>query len=235
MRGRNAMLMGWAALLVLGTAAGTTAWMGRAAREQAVLESSAEPLRTPMRETGARGGRFVIGVTNDARTFNPIMSNETSSSDVSDRLFTALTEFDNDAQMPYPVLATSWDVSPDGLTYTWHLRRGARFSDGHPITSEDVLFTFAVAYDSTLHQSIYDLLTFDGRKLQVSAPDSYTVVTRLPKRIALVVPKIGALRILPKHVLEAPWRAGRFASSYGVGTPPESLVTRLFSLFPVCW
>ncbi len=187
--------------------------------------AGAQPMRASMREPGVPGGRFVIGVTNDARTLNPIMSNETSSSEVSDLLFTALTEFDNVTQTPYPVLARSWKVSPDGLTWTWHLRRGARFSDGHPITAADVLFSFAVAYDSTLHQSIYDLLTPHGRKMQVSAPDSYTVVTRIARPHALMVEAVGALRILPRHVLEPAWRAGRFASSYGVGTPPESLVT----------
>jgi peptide/nickel transport system substrate-binding protein len=206
----GAILIGLATLLVLGG-------MGRPA--------SAQPLRATMREPGVPGGRFVIGVTNDARTLNPIMSNETSSSEVSDLLFTALTEFDNITQKPYPVLARSWKVSPDGLTWTWTLRRGARFSDGHPITSEDVLFSFAVAYDSTLHQSIFDLLTPHGQKMRVSAPDSYTVVTRIARPHALMVEAVGSLRILPRHVLERAWREGRFASSYGVGTPPESLVT----------
>jgi peptide/nickel transport system substrate-binding protein len=207
---RKAILIGLATVLALGALPGP---------------SSAQPLRASMREPGVPGGRFVIGVTNDARTLNPIMSNETSSSEVSDLLFTALTEFDNISQKPYPVLARSWKVSPDGLTWTWHLRRGARFSDGHPITAEDVLFSFQVAYDSTLHQSIYDLLTPHGQKMQVSAPDSYTVVTRIARPHALLVEAVGSLRILPRHVLERTWRAGGFASSYGVGTPPESLVT----------
>jgi peptide/nickel transport system substrate-binding protein len=207
---RNAIRMGLVTLLVL---SGMT------------QVSSAQPLRTTMREPGVPGGRFVIGVTSDAKTFNPLMSNDVSSSEVSDRLFTALTEYDNVAQQVHAALARSWESSPDGRTWTWHLRRGARFSDGHPITAEDVLFTFAVAYDSTLHQSIYDLLTPHGQKMQVSAPDSYTVVTRLSEPYAVLVPAVGSLRILPRHVLERAWREGRFASSYGVSTPPESLVT----------
>jgi peptide/nickel transport system substrate-binding protein len=207
---RNAIVTGLCAVLVLGPAA---------------CPASAQSMRTPMPEVGVPGGRFVIGVTNDARTLNPIMSNEANSSDVINRLFTALTEYDNIAQRPCPALARSWDVSRDGLTWTWHLRRGARFSDGHPITAEDVLFSFAVAYDTTLRQSKYELLTPHGRKMQVSAPDSYTVLTRVSRPYALMVPAVGALRILPKHVLEPVWRAGRFESSYGVGTPPESLVT----------
>jgi len=207
---RNAILMGLAAVLVLGGTVGA---------------SSGQPLREPMREPGVPGGRFVIGVTSDAKTLNPIMSNETSSSMVSDRLFTALTEYDNVAQRLRPALALSWVASADGRTWTWHLRRGARFSDGHPITSEDVLFSFAVAYDSTLHQSIYDLLTPHGQRLHVTAPDSYTVVTRAREPHALMAEAVGSLRILPRHVLERAWRAGRFSSSYSVGTPPESLVT----------
>ncbi len=210
LRGLRAAVPACAAAIVLAATAGP---------------GCAQPLRAHMLEPGVPGGRFVIGVTNDAKTFNPIMSNETSSSDVSDRLFTALTEYDNAAQRVIPALARSWETSADGLTWTWHLRRGARFSDGHPVTAADVAFSFAVAYDSTLHQSIYDLLTPGGEPMRVSTPDSYTVVTRIVRPHALMVYAVGALRILPRHVLEPAWRAGRFASSYGTGTPPESLVT----------
>jgi len=209
---RGPQVLGWglAAALALSAAGGP---------------AGAQPSRTPMAATGVFGGRFVIGTISDAKTFNPILSNETSSSDVSDRLFTALTETDNLTRRNRPALARSWEGSRDGLTWTWHLRRGARFSDGHPITSADVLFSFAVAYDSILHPSIQDLLSPHGRRIRVSAPDSYTVVMRLARPHALLVQAVGALRILPRHVLEPAWRSGRFASSYGVGTHPDSLVT----------
>ena len=79
------------------TAGPKALWWGLAAALAlcAAAVAGAQPLRTPMAETGVPGGRFVIGTISDARTFNPILSNETSSSDVSDRLFTALTETDN--------------------------------------------------------------------------------------------------------------------------------------------
>jgi peptide/nickel transport system substrate-binding protein len=205
----------------------TVGWGLAAALAVGVLGGGvgAQPLRTPMVETGVRGGRFVIGTISDARTLNPIVANETSSTDVSNRLFVALTETDNRTRRNRPSLARSWETSGDGLTWTWHLRRGARFSDGHPITSADVLFSFAAACDTTLHLPILELLSPDGRRIRVSAPDSYTVVMRLARPHALLVDAVSALRILPRHVLEPAWRAGRFASCYGVGTPPESLVT----------
>jgi peptide/nickel transport system substrate-binding protein len=200
---------------------------GRAApgRSRPIAGPPLEALRVPMREPGVPGGRFVMVSTSDARTFNPIMSSETSSSDVSDRLFTALATFNNATQEFDPALATRWEQSPDGRTWTFHLRRGARFSDGRPITSADVLFSFAVAYDTTLHPPIQDGLEIHGEPIEIRAPDAGTVVMRIRRPFALMIPTVASLRIVPRHVLEPLWRAGRFASAYGVNTPPESLVT----------
>lgn len=176
-------------------------------------------------EPGEYGGRFVLGQTSSPKTFNAIMATETSTTDVTNLLFTALTDLDYDTHDDFGLLAKSWDISPDGLTYTFHMRRGAAFSDGHPITSEDVLFSFAVAYDDSLHPSIQDLLKFDGKPFGLSAPDSYTVVIVAPKVHPLFTSIVGSLRIMPKHKLDAAFRKGEFASAYGVNTAPNDLVT----------
>src|SRR5204863_6045412 len=138
-----------------------------------------DTLTLPAAEIGSYGGRFVIATTSGPRTFNALLSNEQTSNDVNNQLYAALAAFDNETQQMYPQLAKSWEQSPDGLVWTWHLRRGACFSDGHPITSADVQFMFEMAYDPVLHPSLQDLLQAGGKPFQVTAPDSYTVVTKL--------------------------------------------------------
>jgi len=220
----------WLHAVVLCALGGALAGCGGSPSRASIAWEDPHPLpqdtmTVPLPEIGVHGGRFVIGQTNPPKTFNAIMANETSSSDVTQRLFTTLAEFNNATQETEPSLAKSWDVSDDGLTYTFHLRRGARFSDGHPITSEDVLFSFEVAYDDEIHPSVQDLLMAGGKPFEVTAPDSFTVVTKLAAPYALLVSAVGSLRIMPKHVLEPVYRSGDFASSYAVSTDPDSIVT----------
>ncbi len=123
------------------------------------------------------------------------------------------------------MIAKSWDASPDGLAWTFHLRRGAKFSDGHPITSEDVLFSAQVALDETLHPAVQDMLKLNGKPFEFSAPDPHTVVVKTPAPFATMLIAAGQLEIMPKHVLEGAYKSGNFASSYNVNTPPDQIVT----------
>jgi ABC-type oligopeptide transport system substrate-binding subunit len=66
-------------------------------------------------QAGTYGGRFVIAETSSPKTFNAMMANETSSTDVTDRMFISLTDLDYETQQDYGVLAKSWDMSDDGL------------------------------------------------------------------------------------------------------------------------
>ena len=116
-------------------------------------------------------------------------------------------------------------MAPDGLTWTFHLRKGAAFSDGHPITSEDVLFTFQVAYDTELHPPIQDMLKMGGKPFEVTAPDPYTVVIKTPSPNAALLDVVATAVIVPKHTLEEAFKSGKFASAYNVSTPPDQIVT----------
>ncbi len=184
-----------------------------------------EPFVIDAPSIGKHGGRFVMGSIQNPRTFNAIMANEASSNVINNLTFATLTEFDNATQKSIPWLAKSWEVAPDGLTWTFHLRKGAKFSDGHPITAEDVLFSFQVVFDKTLHPSVQDLLIMGGKPFEVTAPDPYTVVVKTPSPNASLVDNVANVRIMPKHVLEESFKKGDFAAAYNVGTPPDNIVT----------
>ena len=185
----------------------------------------AEPMVINLPSVGRYGGRFVFGETSNPKTFNDIVANEQSSTDITRRLYTALLDFDNAEQKTTPLLASTWECAPDGVTWTFHLRKGAAFSDGHPMTSEDVLFSFQLALDEKLHPSVQDLLKVNDKPFEISAHDPYTVVVKTPSPLATAEYAIAAVTIMPKHVLESAYKAGAFESAYNVSTPPEKIVT----------
>src|SRR6476469_7977994 len=95
-------------------------------------------------EVGSYGGRFVIAGTSGPETFNPVVSTSVYSADIAEALFIGLTQYRLDTQERTPSFASSWSCADDAMSCTFHLRRGAAFSDGHPITAEDVVFSFSV-------------------------------------------------------------------------------------------
>ena len=217
-------------LIVLMTVMVVTGCRRRAAEEVAEYNDPhplpEDPLIVDAPSIGKHGGRFVFAETGNPRTFNGMMANETSSTDITTRnLFTTLVDYDNGTQKFVPMLAKSWEVAADGLTWTFHLRRGAKFSDGHPMTSEDVLFSAQVALDPVLHPAVQDQLKVDGKPLQFSAPDPHTIIVRTPSPLGTMLISIGVLEIYPKHIAEPVFKSGNFASMYNVSTPPNQIVT----------
>lgn len=96
-----------------------------------------------------------------------------------------------------PGLATSWEVSEDKQTYTYHLRKGVQHGDGRPFTSADVKFSFDVMRDPDV-QADHLRSGFDD-VVELSTPDPYTVVVRYAKPYWKGIYTVGyQLRILNK-------------------------------------
>src|SRR5690348_14607626 len=82
----------------------------------------------------------------DADTLNPLFSNNEYSSTYEGFVFDSLAAVGDDFKM-IPDAATSWQSTPDGLHWTVDMRHDVRFSDGVPLTSKDVVFTWQAALD----------------------------------------------------------------------------------------
>lgn len=184
-----------------------------------------EPLVMTTGEVGTYGGRFVIAGTTPPDSFNPITAKTLYAMEVNERMFVHLVNYRLDTQEDAPGLASSWELSPDGLSCTLHLRHGAKFSDGHPITADDVLFTAAAISDPATTARDREMLRTDGAPMSFTAPDPYTVVVRSPRPNGSLLAMLDAIFVLPKHVLEPALKSGTLPSSYSVATPPAELVT----------
>jgi len=176
-------------------------------------------------EPGRRGGALVIGSLAGPKSFNPVVSSETSSSDVWQLMFDRLVSFDPVAKEFFPCLAESWSVSDDGLTWSFRIRDGLRWSDGENLTSGDVAFAFELIYDEKVPSVGREVLSLGGKPFEVNAPDAHTVEI---KTDAPYGPMLYALSSafwpLPRHVLEGAYLSGVFTESMGVGTPSGELV-----------
>src|SRR5205814_2061792 len=80
-----------------------------------------------------------VGIT-DFDTLDPARARDTASLNAVQMLFTGLVQLNNHLQV-HPQLAQSWKQSDDGVTWTFHLKRGLKFSDGAPLTASDVVYS----------------------------------------------------------------------------------------------
>ncbi len=139
------------------------------------------------------------------------------------RVSADLIEINRATQKTEPALAKSWKASPDGRTFTLQLRKGIRFSDGHPFDADDVIFSFAVYMDEAVDSPQRDLLIIDGKPMTVTKVDPYTVRFTLPRPYAAAERIFDGLAILPKHLLEKPYRDGKFAQAWSLNTQPAEI------------
>ena len=97
--------------------------------------------RSSFAQAPKRGGTFISAKTTEATGLDPQLVTSLSRTRISPLTYNQLVRFDTEMN-PVPELAESWQVSPDGLTWTFKLRQGVRFHDGQELTSADVKFSF---------------------------------------------------------------------------------------------
>ncbi len=149
-------------------------------------------------DTGpAYGDLFIDASIGDASTLLPPLISDAASAGLASLIYSGLVKYDGDLNLVGD-LAQSWEISPDGLTITFKLRRHVKWHDGAPFTARDVLFTYRVMVDPKTPTA------YSGDYLQVKQAevlDDYTFRVTYPQPFA---PALGswALNILPRHLLE---------------------------------
>lgn len=173
---------------------------------------------------GAVGGQIVLSTFSDPKSFNPITSNETSTSEFTDYMFEGLTRTNGVTTEVEPHLAQSWSVDSSGMVWTFVLRPGVRWFDGVPFSAYDVEFTFnKLIYNAGIQTSLSDIFTLDGKQIGVKALDSARVEFRLPVKFAPFLSSVG-VGILPKHAYASIVSGGTFSSAMGADSKPKEIV-----------
>lgn len=137
-----------------------------------------------------------------------------------------LLDFDHRNRTYVPALAESWRVGPDGRTVDLILREGLTFSDGDPLTAEDVVFTLRAIYDErTGAVAFRDSLLISGEPIDAKAFDNRHVQLIFPRRVAAVENYLVNFAILPSHVLKEHLESGNLAKVWKIDSDPRSVVT----------
>jgi len=166
-------------------------------------------------ETTTCGDTIIVGSIGDASNLIPILASDSASHDIAGLVYNGLLKYDKDLKLTGD-LAKSWDISSDGLTITFHLRKNVTWQDGKPFTSDDVLFTYKVTIDpKTPTPYAGDFMMVKG----VTCPDPYTVRVTYDKPFAPALGSWGSA-ILPKHLLEHTPITKSPLSRHPVGTGP---------------
>ncbi|WP_019910086.1 ABC transporter substrate-binding protein [Paenibacillus sp. HW567] len=152
-----------------------------------------------------RSDTIIVGLTDPSGAFTPYFQESGYDGNVSSLLYASLVTVD-DKGVPTPELAESWDVSEDQLTYTFHLRKDLKFSDGSPLTADDVAFTWTLQYDKAYDggSSLPSLNVKGGKAYKegtAKTVDGIKVIDPQTISVTLEKPNATALVTLGSNVL----------------------------------
>ena len=176
--------------------------------------------------------QLIQSILEDPKTFNPVISQDATSSGVGSMIFDGLITENPLTGEIEPALAESWTVSEDKLKVIFTLRKNLKWSDGEPITADDVVFSFNQLYfNEEIPTSAKDTLRIGQSKElpKVKKLNDLQIEFTLPEPFAPFFSSVGQ-DILPKHILrktiENRNQDGNliFLSTWAVDTPPSEII-----------
>jgi peptide/nickel transport system substrate-binding protein len=145
------------------------------------------------------GGQLHFCLHGEPKTFNPILVDDEAAENIRYLTGGVLIRLNRQTQAMEPALATSWEISRDRKTITFHLRKGVHFSDGTPFTSEDVAYTVKLLMDPQTHSPTGDAFRSGEGAVDVKTPSPDVVSITFPEAIAGLDRLFDQVAILSAH------------------------------------
>jgi peptide/nickel transport system substrate-binding protein len=144
------------------------------------------------------GDWLVRRIGAEPATLNPVTATDVYESTINGYVYESLLERDNRTLDLVPLLADSYEVSPDRLSYLFTLRDGLKWQDGKPLTSSDVVFTFKTVKDESVdaphlrsyYRSLEKIEALDARRIRFTFSEPYFKSLEM----------IGGMSIIPQHI-----------------------------------
>jgi peptide/nickel transport system substrate-binding protein len=167
----------------------------------------------------AHGDTIIFGSIGEPSNLIPALASDSASSDVNGLVYNGLVRYNKNLVLEGE-LAESWEISPDRLTITFHLRKGIKWHDGAPFTADDVLFTYRLYTDPKTPTAYAE----DYRQVaHAEAPDPHTFRVTYEKPFAPALDSWG-VSIHPKHLLDGVDVTKSPLARHPVGTGPFRFV-----------
>ncbi|MBW4465501.1 MAG: ABC transporter substrate-binding protein [Pegethrix bostrychoides GSE-TBD4-15B] len=185
-----------------------------------------------LRTQAAQVPRLVVTSTSDPKTFNYITSDESSSGEILALMYEGLLTTNGITGELEPGLAESWEISDDQRRITYKLRDGLKWSDGEPMTVDDLIFTYSdIIFNEKIPTSVADIFRVGEQGLfpTVRKVDDQRVEFAAPEPFAPLLRFAGGA-FLPRHALEKSIQTldeqgnPQFLSTWGTDVNPKELI-----------
>jgi peptide/nickel transport system substrate-binding protein len=151
-------------------------------------------------QTPVQGDWVVEQIGANPDSLNPVILDSSVGGIISGQINEGMLQLNNFTLKLEPCLAERWEISPDQLTYTFHLRHGVKWQDGEPFTADDVKYTYDRIQDPKVDCPFLRIYFANIKSCEIIDP--YTVRFIATERYFKSLEMIGEMAIVPKHILE---------------------------------